>query len=266
LRGEQGVALAAHAKLNLTLEVLSARPDANHEVVTWLQAISLHDLLLVEPASTTSLEGGHGPEDLVLQAQRALEAAAGRRLPARFRLVKRIPVGSGLGGGSSDAAAALRALSRLHGLVGIDLEPVAAEVGVDVVFLLRGGAAEARGRGERLRPAPPAAGWFAIAWPGFEVSTRDVYARWDEVGGDGANHLTRSALAVEPRLDEFARRLGEGWRMTGTGSAFFRCCETRQEAEGAVDRLDCWTVVARPVGAFLPPGGGGGPPGPEGGR
>jgi 4-diphosphocytidyl-2-C-methyl-D-erythritol kinase len=250
LKGEQGVALAAHAKLNLTLEVLCARPDANHEVVTWLQAISLHDLLLVEPASTTSLEGGHGPNDLVLQAQRALEAAAGRPLPARFRLVKRIPVGSGLGGGSSDAVAALRALTRLYGLQEINLEPVAAEVGVDAVFLLHGGAAEARGRGERLRPALPATGWFAVAWPGFEVSTGDVYARWDEVGGDGVNHLTRSALAVEPRLEEFERRLGDGWRMTGTGSAFFRHCTTRQEAERAVDRLDCWTAVARPVGGW----------------
>jgi 4-diphosphocytidyl-2-C-methyl-D-erythritol kinase len=246
--------------------VLGARPDANHEVVTWLQAISLHDLLLVEPATSTSLEGGHGPDDLVLQAQRALEAAAGRSLPARFRLVKRIPVGAGLGGGSSDAAAALRALSRLHGLEEMDLEPVAAAVGVDVVFLLRGGAAEARGRGERLRPAPRAAGWFAVAWPGFEVCTADVYSRWDELGGEGPNHLTRSALAVEPRVEAFARGLGGGWRMTGTGSAFFRHCETRHEAEQAVERLECWTAVARPVGEFLPPGGGGGPPWPEGAR
>jgi 4-diphosphocytidyl-2-C-methyl-D-erythritol kinase len=246
----QAVALAAHAKLNLTLEVLGVRPDANHEVVTWLQAISLHDLLLVEPATATTLEGGHGPDDLVLVAQHALEATAGRPLPARFRLVKRIPLGAGLGGGSSDAAAALRALSRLHCLDEVDLEAVAATVGADVVFPLRGGAAEARGRGERLRRAPPATGWFAVAWPGFEVSTRDVYARWDEVGGEGMNHLTRGALAIEPRLEEFAWRLGEGWRMTGSGSAFFRHCETRHEAQRAVESLDCWTAVARPVGGW----------------
>jgi 4-diphosphocytidyl-2-C-methyl-D-erythritol kinase len=244
------LAITAHAKLNLTLEVLGARPDGNHEVVTRCQAISLHDLLLAEPAASTTLDGGRGPDDLVLKAQRALEAAAGRALPATFKLVKRIPAGSGLGGGSSDAAAALRALARLHGLTGVDLEPVAAEVGADVVFLLRGGAAEARGRGERLRSAAPATGWFAVAWPGFEVSTRAVYARWDEVGGEGANHLTRSALAVEPRLREFALRLGEGWRMTGSGSAFFQHCETRPEAERAVEGLDCWTAVAHPVRAW----------------
>ena len=244
------LAIAAHAKLNLTLEVLGARPDGHHEVVTSCQAISLHDLLLAEPAETTSLEGGHGPDDLVCRAQRALEAVAGRPLPARFRLVKRIPLGSGLGGGSSDAAAALRILSRLHGLEGVDLEAVAAEVGADVVFLLRGGAAQARGRGERLRPLAPAAGWFAVAWPGLELSTRAVYARWDDVGGEGANNLTRAALAVEPRLEEFSRRLREGWQMTGSGSAFFRHCRTHQEAETAVEGLRCWTTVARPVAAW----------------
>ena len=241
------LAIPAHAKLNLALKVLGARPDSNHDVVTWYQAISLHDLLLAESAETTRLQGGHGTDDLVCRAQRALEVAAGRPLPARFRLVKRIPAGSGLGGGSADAAAALRALSRLHGLEGIDLEPVAAEVGADVAFLLKGGAAEARGRGERLRPCPPATGWFAIAWPGLQISTKAVYARWDEVGGEGANHLTRSALAVEPRLREFVNRLGEGWQMTGSGSAFFRHCPTRQEAERAVDGLGCWTTLARPV-------------------
>jgi len=244
------LALPAHAKLNLTLEVLGPRPDGHHEVLTLYQAISLHDLLLAEPAAATTLDGGHGPDDLVLKAQRALEAAVGRPLPTRFKLAKRIPAGSGLGGGSSDAAAALRALSRLHGLADLDLDPVAAEVGADVVFLLRGGAAVAGGRGERVRPAPPATGWFAVAWPGFEVSTRAVYDRWDQVGGEGANQLTRAALAVEPRLREFAVQLGEGWRMTGSGSAFFQHCESRRQAERAVEALDCWKAVARPVGAW----------------
>ena len=242
------LAIAAHAKLNLSLEVLGARPDGSHEIATVFQAISLHDLLMAAPAVATSLEGGHGPDDLVLRAQRALEAAAGRPLPTRFRLVKRIPVGSGLGGGSADAAAALRALRRLHCLDQVDLDSVAAEVGADVAFPLHGGAVEARGRGERLTPVAAATGWFAIAWPGFEVSTAAVYRKWDEVGGEGVNHLMRPALAVEPRLEAFARRLGDGWRMTGSGSAFFRPCETRQKGERAVEALDCWTTVARPVG------------------
>lgn len=242
------LALPAHAKLNLDLAVLGLRPDGYHDLRTRFQAISLHDLLLIERADVTSLAGGL-PDDLVLRAQRALERAAGRRLPARFRLVKRIPAGAGLAGGSADAAAALRGLARLHAL-DLDLAPVAAELGADVPFLLFGGAAEATGRGERLTPVKTDAGWYAIAWPGFPLSTPAVFARWDEVGGDGENELTRAALDVEPKLAEFATMLGEGWRMTGSGSAFFRPARTREEAEAAAARLDCWTAVARPVGAW----------------
>lgn len=242
------LAVPAHAKLNLDLAVLRLRPDGYHEVRTRYQAISLHDLLLIQPAATTSLVGGY-PDDLVLRAQRALERAAGRPLPARFRLVKRIPAGAGLAGGSADAAAALRGLSRLHGL-DLDLAAIAAELGADVPFLLSGGAADACGRGERLTPARPATGWYAIAWPGFAVSTPAVYRRWDEIGGEGGNALTRAALNVEPKLAEFATMLGEGWRMTGSGSAFFLPAATRAAAEAVAARLDCWTAVARPVGAW----------------
>jgi 4-diphosphocytidyl-2-C-methyl-D-erythritol kinase len=242
------LALPAHAKLNLDLVVLGLRPDGYHDLRTRFQAISLHDLLLIEPADATSLEGGL-PDDLVLRAQRALERAAGRPLPARLRLVKRIPAGAGLAGGSADAAAALRGLARLHGL-DLDLAPVAAELGADVPFLLSGGAAVAQGRGERLAPAATDTGWYAIAWPGFPLSTPAVFRRWDEVGGDGENALTRAAFDVEPKLAEFASMLGEGWRMTGSGSAFFRPVPASQDAEAAIARLDCWTAVARPVGAW----------------
>jgi 4-diphosphocytidyl-2-C-methyl-D-erythritol kinase len=243
------LALAAHAKLNLNLEVLGARPDGSHEVRTLYQAITLHDLLIAERAEETSLEGGWGEADLVLKAQRTLAAAAGRPLPARMRLEKRIPAGAGLGGGSSNAAVALRALSRLYGIA-LDLEPVAAAVGADVPFFLRGGAAYGTGRGERLSAAPIACGWYTIAWPDLSVSTAAVYARWDDVGGAGPNHLARAAYAVEPRLEAFAERLGPGWTLTGSGSAFFRASPTRHEAEIARRGLDCWTAVARPVGAW----------------
>ncbi|HSR23443.1 MAG TPA: 4-(cytidine 5'-diphospho)-2-C-methyl-D-erythritol kinase, partial [Candidatus Eisenbacteria bacterium] len=153
------LALPAHAKLNLELAVLGVRADGYHELRTRFQAISLHDLLLIEPAADTSLAGGR-PDDLVLRARSALERAAGRPLPARFRLVKRIPPGAGLAGGSADAAAALRGLARLYEL-DLDLAPLAAELGADVPFLLQGGAATACGRGERTAPAPLDTGWYA---------------------------------------------------------------------------------------------------------
>jgi 4-diphosphocytidyl-2-C-methyl-D-erythritol kinase len=235
----------AHAKLNLDLAVLGVQPDGYHEVRTHLQAISLHDLLAIEPAATTTLEGGTD-DDLVLRAQRALEVAAGRPLPARFRLVKRIPVGAGLGGGSADAAAALRGLRRLYSL-DCDLASVASRLGADVPFFLDGGAAVATGRGERLEPVPVAGGWFALAWPGLGLPTAAVYRAWDDVGGEGANQLARAAAAVEPKLAEFAGMLGEGWRMTGSGSAFFRHCRTRVEAERCAACPPCWTAVVRPL-------------------
>ncbi len=248
------LALPAHAKLNLDLAVLGSRPDGYHEVRTRFQAISLHDLLVIRRAERTWLEGGR-EDDLVLLAQRALEEAAGRPLPARFRLRKRIPAGAGLGGASADAAAALRGLHRLYGLgrgitEALDLTAVAAGVGADVAFLMVGGGAVATGRGERLEPVAPAGGWYAIAWPGFPLSTPAVYGSWDAVGGDGENELTRAAVAIEPRLAEFAVMLGQGWRMTGSGSAFFRACATRVEAERSVAPLGCWTAVARPLGPW----------------
>jgi 4-diphosphocytidyl-2-C-methyl-D-erythritol kinase len=238
------LAVAAHAKLNLNLEVHGRRADGFHELSTVFQAVSLHDLLMVEPAESTDLNGGL-PDDLVLRAQRALEAAAGRSLPARFRLVKRIPAGAGLAGGSSDAAATLRALSALYGL-NVDLEPLAAELGADVPFFLRGGTALGTGKGENLTALPPPAGCYAIAWPGFSLSTASVFQAWDEVGGEGENQLLRAAIAVEPRLAEFARTLG-GWQMTGTGTSFFKPCPDRRQAEEAVSGLRCWTAVATPV-------------------
>jgi len=246
-RAAQALVLPAHAKLNLDLAVLGARPDGYHEIRTRFQAISLHDLLLIEAAPGTTLNGA--ADDLVLRAQQALEEAAGRHLPARWRLVKRIPMGAGLGGGSADAAAALRGLRHIYGLR-CDLKEVAARLGSDVPFFLVGGCAIATGRGELLTPAPPARGWYAVAWPGFPLSTPAVYRKWDEVGGKGTNQLTRAAFAVEPRMSDFAGMLGAGWQMTGSGSAFFKPCLSYRDAEQAVINLKCWTAVARPVGPW----------------
>jgi 4-diphosphocytidyl-2-C-methyl-D-erythritol kinase len=232
--------LSPPAKLNLKLSVLGLRPDGTHEVDTVLQAISLADLLRVTPAAETSLvlEGGFpvptGPDNLVLRAAAAID------LTAEFLLTKSIPPGAGLGGGSSDAAAVLRStwLPLSH------LERLAAHLGSDVPFFLRGGRARATGRGEVLEALPVEFGWFALAWPGYEVSTAAVYQAWDRVGGDGRNHLFRAACTVEPRLADFAAELGDGWVMSGSGSAFFREAATEAEARARIAGMDCWTEVA----------------------
>ena len=205
----------------------------------------------MEPAPWTSLsvsglEVPEGEANLVLKAARALEAAAGRPLPARMRLLKRIPPGAGLGGGSSDASAALRALSRLYTL-DLDTAAVAAALGADVPFFLRGGRARAKGRGERLQPLADESWWFALAWPGIQVSTAAVYERWDACGGEPPNDLQRPAIDLHPELAAFAEALGQGWRLTGSGSAWFRPCASRAEAEHRLAAVPGWKAAVRSV-------------------
>jgi 4-diphosphocytidyl-2-C-methyl-D-erythritol kinase len=238
--------LLAPAKLNLELSVLGRRADGSHEVATVLQAIDLSDRLSISPAPESSLVLAgdfavpNDADNLVLRA------AAEVGLKARFTLAKSIPPGAGLGGGSSDAAAVLRA----GGQGRTDLAEIAAGLGADVPFFLRGGRARATGRGEVLERLAVEPGWFALAWPGFEVSTAAVYQAWDEVGGEGRNHLFRAACSVEPRLAAFAKDLGEGWLMTGSGSAFFHPAATEAEAKGLVVGRQGWTAVAAALPAW----------------
>ncbi len=248
------VALAARAKLNLDLAVLGRRADGFHDIRTRMQAVALHDLLEVAPSSTTTLaidgfDTPTGGDNLVLRAHAEVERATRRTLPTQFKLHKRIPPGSGLGGASSDAAATLRGMAALHTLR-IDVDQVAAEIGADVPFFLAGGAALAEGRGDRLTPLPTEASWFAIAWPGIELKTAAVYRAWDELTGEPPNELRKAACKVDHRLEDFAMRLGQGWQMTGSGSAFFRPCANSNAARKATETLDCWTAVTYAVGPW----------------
>jgi len=181
------LAAACPAKVNLTLRVVGRRPDGYHEIVTVFQAVDLWDTLRGEVARTLTLSVDDGvvesgEDNLVLRAARLLQEtcpeAAGRG--ARLRLTKRIPVGAGLGGGSSDAAGAMLLLARLWELrLGpADLSPLAATLGSDVPFFLTGGTALGRGRGERidrLPPLPPRP--LILGSPLFRFSTPEVYAR-----------------------------------------------------------------------------------------
>jgi 4-diphosphocytidyl-2-C-methyl-D-erythritol kinase len=245
----------ARAKLNLDLAVLGRTNDGFHEVRTHIQAVELHDLLELAAADSTTmtLTGKHLPDatdNSVLKAHAAMQKEAGRELPTRFHLDKRIPPGAGMGGASSDAAAALRGLKAIHNLKEIDLAKIASTIGADVPFFLTGGGAIAEGRGERLTPMAIEHEWFAIAWPDIELLTADVYRAWDEVGGEGANQLRKAAGHVEPRVNDFAKLLGEDWQMTGSGSAFFLRCPDEQSARKATARRACWTAVTRSVEAW----------------
>lgn len=184
------VSLSAPAKINLFLEVLRRRPDGYHTLSTLFQEISLADRLTAKASarlgfalscSDPSLSAGG--DNLVLKAADLFAGAARLSSPGvRFRLIKRVPIGAGLGGGSSDAAAALKALWALErgraAFPAARFAPLARRLGADVSFFLRGGRAKAGGIGHDLRPLPAKEGnpyWFVLVFPAVSVSTPWAY-------------------------------------------------------------------------------------------
>ncbi len=182
----ENISIKARAKINLTLEVLGRRNDGYHEVAGIIQTIDLHDTLSVQPSDDTTLECDRpelvSSDNLVLRAAALLREQTGCDKGARMVLRKVIPVSAGLGGGSSDAAAALTGLNLLWelGLSKRELANMAAELGSDVPFFLYGGTAMVQGRGQRVRPLPPAGlKWVVVLSPAIDVpdKTATLYAR-----------------------------------------------------------------------------------------
>jgi len=188
------VRVAAHAKLNLLLRILAREaPAGYHQIETAFALLELSDELVVTRTATGVALTVHGPDlgapeqNLAVRAARAVLDATGLKFGVALELTKRIPVRSGLGGGSSDAAAALHAVNALAGntLPRHELLHFATRLGADVAFFASGApAALAWGRGERLfrLPAPPAApALVALALPPIAVATPDAYGWWDEM-------------------------------------------------------------------------------------
>jgi 4-diphosphocytidyl-2-C-methyl-D-erythritol kinase len=181
---EKEARLLSPAKVNLTLEILGKRPDGYHEIRSVMQGIRLYDILTIGPArGKGSLSCPGHPEletkdNLVLKALALLEKELGRTLPLAIQLKKHIPIGGGLGGGSSNAAVILRAVNALTGkqIPGPRLLELASQIGSDVPFFLLGKPALASGRGEVLDPwlnFPK--WWFVLIYPGFPVSSAWAY-------------------------------------------------------------------------------------------
>jgi 4-diphosphocytidyl-2-C-methyl-D-erythritol kinase len=195
------ISLQAHAKVNLTLEVLSKRPDGYHEIATVLQTISLADTLTFEHAETLEFQCAvrelRTPDNLVLKAARLLKEESGYGKGARINLIKRIPFAAGLGSGSTDAAATLLGLNRLWGLnlSSERLMELAARLGSDVPFFLYGGIALAQGRGEKLTPLPPAPElWMVLLRPAIEPvpnKTAQLYSRLNPSHFTAGQHTER---------------------------------------------------------------------------
>jgi 4-diphosphocytidyl-2-C-methyl-D-erythritol kinase len=187
------VSETAPAKLNVFLRVLGKRGDGYHRIETLVQPVTLADGVRAAHrddgfgliiAGERASEVPAGPDNLVLAAARALAEQTGETRGANLTLVKRIPVSAGLGGGSADAAATLRALDRLWGY-GLPLErlsEVGADVGSDVPALLPGGPVLASGRGEQVVEAVVARTWWVLMILDFGVPVGRAYEWWDEEG------------------------------------------------------------------------------------
>jgi 4-diphosphocytidyl-2-C-methyl-D-erythritol kinase len=250
------VRLPAFAKINLCLHVLGRRPDGYHELRTIFQAISLHDTLelslAASPGITLEIDDSAlplGRENLVYRALEALSAEIGFRGGLRARLEKRIPIARGLGGGSSDAAAALIAMLRLtNKKVPLErLMEIGASLGADVPFFLFGGRALATSRGDEIYPLTdaPRKSILVVSPRGIGVSTKDAYQWiseeltncpkppniwgfcalcWSRPGAV-SNDFEGPVFSRHPRLGEIRARLlkrgAADAALAGSGSAVF---------------------------------------------
>jgi len=276
------ISLAAPAKVNLTLEVLHRRDDGYHDLASVMATVGLHDDVSVSVARTldvrvTPSAGIEIGTDLASVAARALAAATGREPRARIEVRKRIPVAAGLGGGSSDAGAVLRALAKLWRVEGIDLAAVGASVGSDVPFFASGHTiARVGGRGERVEPLPGLSRelWIALVTIPVRVPTPAVFAALDPShrgtaaatdalarrlrSGDAdpvavrshlRNDLTSAAERVCPLIAQAraaASARGIDLALSGSGPSMFALGDDRQHAIRLARSLQVAGLHARP--------------------
>lgn len=201
------VRLLAPAKINLTLEVLGKRNDGYHEVRMLMAGVALFDELSFKPAARLSLTCDLpaldcGPGNLVLRAARALQKATGREDGAQIALKKRIPLGGGLAGGSTDAAATLLGLNKLWNTrLGLDaLRRIGATLGSDIPFCIESGWALATGRGEKLKKLNLRRKLhLVLANPGFEVSTKWAYGSLPRLSPPKHNRSRQAFEAIQAR-------------------------------------------------------------------
>lgn len=246
----------APAKLNLFLHVIGRRADGYHLLQTVFRFIDYGDTLsfrLREDGAivrATELPGVAPDKDLVVRAARLLQEAAGVKQGAEIALEKRLPMGGGLGGGSSDAATTLLALNRLWS-VGFSRERLMAlglQLGADVPVFIYGRNAFAEGVGEQLAPVELAPAWYVVLVPPVQVPTVEVFADPEltrntlpvkispfsagRVCEEGHNDLEPVVVRRYPRVAEhlgWLRQHGDA-RMTGSGACVFAAFDTEQEA------------------------------------
>ena len=249
--------ILAPAKINLTLEIIGRRSDGYHDLATWMLPVGLYDSVAIDFAATPSFfsnvpELKQDSSNLVIRAVEIFRQVALVDAAYKIRLEKGIPLGAGLGGGSSDAAATLLLLNALHGLPlsRSDIHRLAADLGSDVAFFIDAGSAWCTSRGEIIEPREfPRDLWILLTKPGFGVSTAgayrayaglpDVRKRGREITtpwGKLRNDLERAAFPKYLLLPVM-----KGWLMeqpdtilslmSGSGSAIFAVVRSQSEGE-----------------------------------
>jgi 4-diphosphocytidyl-2-C-methyl-D-erythritol kinase len=250
----------AAAKLNLALHVRGKLPDGRHAIETVFAFCADGDRLSAEPAEELSLQTA-GPfaaelpaakDNLVLRAAEALRSAAGVSQGAAIRLDKQLPLASGIGGGSADAAAALRLLTALWRIDPKHADAVAPGLGSDVPACLLSLPARGEGAGDELTPLelPELAGApVLLINPRVELSTADVFAGWDGVDHgplgdwrDGRNDLERPAKSLVPQIETVLAWLSvhpgaRFVRMSGSGATCFALFQSDDERDFAAERV-----------------------------
>ena len=266
--------LNAYAKINLALDVINRRPDGYHEVRMIMQTLDLHDELDIERTEDDGIHIVIEPhrddiplnnDNLICRAARLMMDKYGLTGGIRVSLVKNIPVAAGLAGGSSDAAATIRAVNELYGL-GLSLKElcdIGVRIGADVPYCLTGGTVLAEGIGEILTPLAPCPGWkVLLAKPPVDISTAQVYRdyRHDNVchpdidliiegiergdlktvAGNMGNVLQSVTAAKTPYIDQISEIMTEhgGYPlMSGSGPTVFAFYDNEEDMKKAYDCL-----------------------------
>lgn len=258
----------APAKLNLFLYITGRRTDGYHNLQTLFQFLDFGDTLEITPDSSgkirllTPLPGVVDEENLIVRAAQALKRAAAARgtLPAdagaQIALEKRLPMGGGLGGGSSDAATVLVALNHLwQTQLSVDeLAAIGVHLGADVPVFVRGHAAFAEGVGEKIQPAEPEEKWYLVAHPGVSIATPDIFRDVDLTRNSPIRTLDELLQRpfhndCEPVVRKRFREVDAllSWlleyapsRLTGTGSCVFAEFNTESDARQVLELAPKW--------------------------
>jgi 4-diphosphocytidyl-2-C-methyl-D-erythritol kinase len=245
----------APGKLNLFLHVLARRPDGYHELQTVFRLVERADEvgIAVREDGAIRFAGPFGEDNLCVRAARALKVASGTALGCDVELHKHLPVGGGMGGGSSNAATVLLVLNRLWhtGLTPGSLRDLGRGLGADVPFFLYGKNAVGEGVGERLSELELPRAWYLVLVPQVQVSTKEIFSDPSLtpsgkrlkippfLSGQGRNDLQAVAAArypdVKAHLDWLAERVPDA-RMTGSGACVF--AEFKSEAEALALRAE----------------------------